>query len=132
MRVCDSGRFVLGPDCEQLETALAAYCQVPHAVACASGSDALLLAMMAYGIGPGDEVVMPSYTFFATAGAAWRLGAKPVFVDIDPTTFNIDPKLLEALDHAAHQSHRAGALVRTVRGDARNRGDRQQASDSHY
>ena len=92
-----SGRFVLGPDCEQLEQSLASYCQVPHAVACASGSDALLLALMAYDIGPGDEVLMPSYTFFATASAAWRLGAKPVFVDIDPITFNLDPRLLEAL-----------------------------------
>ena len=83
-RVCDSGRFVLGPDCEELERRLADYCQVPHAIACASGSDALLLALMAYGVGPGDEVMMPSYTFFATASAAWRLGAKPVFVDIEP------------------------------------------------
>lgn len=96
-RVCDSGRFVLGPDCEVLERALAEYCQVPHGVACASGSDALLLALMAYGIGPGDEVLMPSYTFFATASAAWRLGAKPVFVDIEPTTFNLDVRQLEAL-----------------------------------
>jgi dTDP-4-amino-4,6-dideoxygalactose transaminase len=95
-RVCESGRFVLGPDCEQLETSLARYCQAPYAVACASGSDALLLALMALGVGPGDEVLMPSYTFFATASAAWRLGAKPVFVDIEPATFNMDPKLLEA------------------------------------
>jgi dTDP-4-amino-4,6-dideoxygalactose transaminase len=96
-RVCDSGRFVLGPDCEQLETALAQYCQAKFAVACASGSDALLLALMAYEIGPGDEVLLPSYTFFATAGAVWRLGAKPVFVDLDPTTYNIDPAHLEQL-----------------------------------
>jgi dTDP-4-amino-4,6-dideoxygalactose transaminase len=96
-RVCDSGRFVMGPDCEQLELALAEYCQVPHAIACASGSDALLLALLAYDIGPGDEVLMPSYTFFATASAAWRLGAKPVFVDIDPITFNMAPHLLEGL-----------------------------------
>lgn len=95
-RVCDSGRFVLGPDCEVLERSLADYCQVPHGVACASGSDALLLALMAYGIGAGDEVLMPSYTFFATASAAWRLGAKPVFVDIEPTTFNLDVRQLEA------------------------------------
>ncbi len=96
-RVCDSGRFVLGPDCEELERRLADYCQAPHAVACASGSDALLLALMACGVGPGDEVLMPSYTFFATASAAWRLGAKPVFVDIDPQTYNIDPQRIEVL-----------------------------------
>jgi dTDP-4-amino-4,6-dideoxygalactose transaminase len=95
-RVCDSGRFILGPDCEELEMRLAGYCQARHAVACASGSDALLLALMAGGIGPGDEVLLPSYTFFATAGAVWRLGARPVFVDIDPATFNIDPRDAEA------------------------------------
>jgi dTDP-4-amino-4,6-dideoxygalactose transaminase len=95
-RVCESGRYVLGPDCEQLESALAQYCQTPHAVACASGSDALLLALMALDIGPGDEVLMPSYTFFATASAAWRVGAKPVFVDIDPLSFNIDPNRIAA------------------------------------
>ncbi len=93
--VCESGRFVFGPDCERLETDLASYCQAPHGVACASGSDALLLALMALDVGAGDEVLMPSYTFFATASAAWRLGAKPVFVDIDPQTYNMDPKLME-------------------------------------
>ncbi len=90
-RVIDSGRFVLGPECEQLEAAVAAYCHAPHGVGCASGSDALLLALMAGGIGPGHEVLLPSYTFFATASAVWRLGARPVFVDIDPVSFNLDP-----------------------------------------
>ena len=94
-RVCDSGRFVLGPECEELETRLAEYCHTKFAVACASGSDALLLALMAYDITAGDEVLLPSYTFFATASAVWRLGAKPVFVDIDPATYNIDPRELE-------------------------------------
>lgn len=95
-RVCDSGRYVLGPDCTELEKSLAAYCRVPHALACASGSDALLLALLACDVGPGDEAIMPSYTFFATAGAAWRIGVKPVFVDIDPYTYNIDPSRIEA------------------------------------
>src|SRR5262245_14283989 len=74
-RVGDSSRFVLGPDCEALEKSLSTYCGAKHAIGCASGSDALLLALMACGVGVGDEVVMPSYTFFATASAAWRLGA---------------------------------------------------------
>lgn len=94
-RVLSSGRFVLGPDCQALEKSIAEYVHVPHAIACASGSDAILLALMALEIGPGDEVIVPSYTFFATASAVARLGAKPVFVDIDPTTFNIDPLLIE-------------------------------------
>jgi dTDP-4-amino-4,6-dideoxygalactose transaminase len=96
-RVCRSGRFVLGPDCEQFEERTAEYCRVPHAVACASGTDALLLALMACGVSADDEVILPSYTFFATASAAWRLGAKPVFVDIEPATFNLDAARIEAL-----------------------------------
>jgi dTDP-4-amino-4,6-dideoxygalactose transaminase len=90
-RVCTSGRFVLGAENTELEQALSKYCRAKHAIACASGSDALLLALMALEVGPGDEVVLPSYTFFATASAVIRLGARPVFVDIEPTTFNLDP-----------------------------------------
>jgi dTDP-4-amino-4,6-dideoxygalactose transaminase len=95
-RVCDSGRFILGPDCEQLEQSIAKYTRTRHAIACASGSDALLLALMALEIGPGDEVILPSYTFFATASAVWRLGAMPVFVDIDPATYNLAPEATAA------------------------------------
>jgi dTDP-4-amino-4,6-dideoxygalactose transaminase len=89
--VTKSGAFVNGPACTQFEEAMAEYCGTEHAVGCASGSDALLLSLLALGIGPGDEVIVPSFTFFATASAVWRLGAKPVFADIRPDTFNLDP-----------------------------------------
>lgn len=94
--VCRSGSFVMGPECQELEKRIASICGVKHGVGCASGSDALLLSLMAYDIGPGDEVIVPSFTFFATASAVWRLGAKPVFVDINPQTFNLDPAAFEA------------------------------------
>ena len=90
-RVCDSGRFVLGPDVAELEKELARELGVPHVISCGSGSDALLLALMALDIQPGDEVILPSYTFFATASAVTRLGAVPIFADIDPTSFLMDP-----------------------------------------
>ena len=94
--VVESQHFILGPEVAQFEAEAAYYCGAPHAVGCASGSDALLLPLMAWGLGPGDEVVTSPYSFFATAGAIWRTGARPVFVDVEPDTLNLDPEKLEA------------------------------------
>lgn len=92
--VLQSQYFILGPEVSGLEAEVAGYCGARHGVGCASGSDALLLPLLALGVGPGDEVITSPYTFFATAGAVWRIGAKPVFVDIEPDTYNLDPARL--------------------------------------
>ena len=94
--VIENQAFILGPEVSAFEAEVADYCGVAHGVGCASGSDALLLPLLAQGIGAGDEVVTTPYTFFATGGAIWRTGAKPVFVDIDAETYNIDPAQIEA------------------------------------
>ena len=95
-RVCDSQRFIMGPEIEAFEEEMARMLGVRHAIAVSSGTDSLLLALMALDVKAGDEVVTSTYSFFATAGSIARLGAKPVLVDIDETTFNLDPEQLSA------------------------------------
>ncbi len=95
-RVLDTNGFILGDEVAALEAELAVYCQAEFAIACASGSDAILLALMAYDIGPGDEVITTPYSFFATVSAITRLGATPVFADIEPDTYNFDISQVEA------------------------------------
>lgn len=96
-RVIESGQFILGPEVEAFEREIAQYLGVKHAIGVASGTDALWLALKAVGVGPGDRVIVPSFTFFATAGAVCNVGATPVFADVDPRTFNLDPTHVDDL-----------------------------------
>lgn len=95
-KVLAHGQYILGPEVAELEEQLADYCGAKHCISCANGTDALQIALMALGIGPGDEVITPGFTYIATAEAVALLGAKPVYVDIDEKTYNLDPALLEA------------------------------------
>src|SRR6201993_4278861 len=95
-RVLESERFVLGPEVESFEHELAAYTGVSHGVGVANGTDAITIALRAMGVGPGDEVVVPSFTFYASAEAIPPTGATPVFCDIDPTTFCVTPETVHA------------------------------------
>ena len=95
-QVFETQRFVLGEEVSELEAEIAEYCDARYAIGCASGTDALILSLLAVGVGPGDEVITSPFTFFATAGAIHRVGAKPKFVDIDPVTYNLEPSQVEA------------------------------------
>lgn len=95
-RVLAHGQYILGPEVAELEEKLAAFAGAKYCISCANGTDALQIAQMALGIGPGDEVITPGFTYIATAETVALLGAKPVYVDIDPRTYNLDPNLLEA------------------------------------
>jgi dTDP-4-amino-4,6-dideoxygalactose transaminase len=110
-RVVEHGRFVMGPEVLELEERLAAFCGAPHAVSCSSGTDALLLALMAWGVGPGDAVFVPAFTFAASAEAIVLAGATPVFVDVDPVTFNLDVASLEAAVNADICLRPAGVIA---------------------
>src|SRR5437773_9304914 len=116
--VLESQRFILGPQVAALEQDVARFCHVPYAVGVASGTDALLLSLKALGVGQGDGVVTVPFTFFATAGAIANLGARPLFVDIDESSFNMDPNALRkaleeecAADSSGKLFHKASATT---------------------
>ncbi len=111
LEVLASQGFILGPEVEALENELAAYLGVARAVGVSSGTDALIVSLMALGVGPGDAVVIPPFTFFATGGAVARVGARPVFCDIDPATFNLDPARLEEVLRKEERTLKIKAVI---------------------
>ena len=111
--VLASGRFILGPEVKAFEEEIAAYCNVKHAIGVASGTDALLLSLRALGVGPGDKVIIPSFTFFATAGVVHNVGATPVFADIDPKTLNLDPADIRRILTTNHEPRTTNSEPRT-------------------
>ena len=112
-RVLDHGRFIMGPEVAELESRLATHCGAEHVIGCSSGTDGLVLGLMALGVGPGDAVFVPSFTFAATAEAVALLGATPVFVDILPDSFNMDPAGLTAAIESiqADQAYRPAGVI---------------------
>ncbi|HJN37214.1 MAG TPA: DegT/DnrJ/EryC1/StrS family aminotransferase [Gammaproteobacteria bacterium] len=113
-RVLDHGQYIMGPEVIELEKMLAGYCQAQHAMSCSSGTDALLLILMALGLKPDQAVLVPSFTFAATAEVVALLGAKCVFVDVDPTTYNMCPSSLEQALSLCHQNHLSPAGIIAV------------------
>jgi len=115
-KVLSHGQYIMGPEIRELEEKISAYVGVRHAVGCASGTDALLMALMAYGVGPGDGIFTTPFTFFATAEVISLLGATPIFVDIDPKTYNIDPdKLAQAIKALKNQDDKIHPLPLAAR-----------------
>jgi dTDP-4-amino-4,6-dideoxygalactose transaminase len=110
LRIAESQYFILGPDVAALEKNIAEYVGSTHAIGVSSGTDALLLAMMALGIGPGDGVIVPTFSFFATAGVVSRLGATPIFVDVDPRTYNISPFAVAE----AYEKYRSSVNIKAI------------------
>ena len=128
-RVLGHCQFILGPEVHQVEADLAAFCGARHAITCASGTDALLMPLMAKGIGPGDAVFTPAFTFYATAEVAALVGATPVLVDVEEGSFNLDPKSLARAIPVARKARAhaeggdSGRPVRPARRPRRHRGD---------
>ena len=123
--VIDSQRFILGPELDAFECELAAYLGARHAVGVGNGTDAITLALRAMGVGPGDEVVVPSFTFYASAEAIPLTGARPVFCDVDPETFCVTPDTVRAALTRANQGRGGRPPVRQRRPRGRDRGARR-------